>query len=116
MSATFNVLIWIFYNLRALDDNRDLPKRKIILPESEDPNQLPLYPTTHMFIKNIECLSIRRKESDEEDLVFLFDKYEAELDQRKISKKVPASQRDEALDKHPDHPRVAEILASLNLK
>jgi hypothetical protein len=107
-----NVLIWFIHNLRALDDNRDLPKRKIALPD--DRNQLPFFPATHMFIKKIECLSIRQKPSDEEDLVFLFETFE--IDQKKISKKVPASQRDEALDRHSHNHQVAEILQSLNLK
>lgn len=108
----FNFLIRIFLNLRALDDNRDPPKGKIGLPD--DPNQLPFFPATHMFIKKIECLSVRHKDTDEADLLFLFDNFE--LDQKKISKKVTASQRDEALDKHPNNHRVAEILQSLNLR
>ena len=71
-----------------------------------------------MLIKKIRCLSVRRKESgaDEDDVVFLFENYASALDQKKISKKVPASQRDEALRNHPDNHRVAEILQSLNLK
>jgi hypothetical protein len=67
-----------------------------------------------MFIKKIECLSARHKTTDEDDLVFLFENFE--LDRKKISKKIPASQRDEALDKHPNKPRVVEILQSLDLK
>jgi hypothetical protein len=75
---------------------------------------LPFFPATHMFIKKIECLSVRCKESDESDLLFLFNHFE--LDQKKIIKKVPASQRDEALNKHLNNTQVAEILQSLNLK
>ena len=66
-----------------------------------------------MFIKKIECLSLRRKDTDEADLIFLSDNFE--LDQKKIRKKVPASQRDGALEMHPNNHRVAEILQSLNL-
>jgi len=91
---------------------QDLPKRRITLPD--DRNQLPFFPATHMFIKKIECLSIRQKPSDEEDLVFLFETFE--IDQKKISKKVPASQRDKALDRHSHNHQVAEILQSLILK
>jgi hypothetical protein len=79
-----------------------------------DLNHLPFFPATHMFIKKIECLSVRHKDSDEEDLVFLFQNYV--LDQKKISKKVPASQRDQAVSYHSDNYRVVEILQSLNLK
>lgn len=67
-----------------------------------------------MFIKKIECLSLRHKLSDELDLIFLYEN--SELDQKKIGKKVPASQRDEAIDKHTNNPRVVEILQSLDLK
>lgn len=109
MSITLNNVLIVTY---ALDDNRDPPKGKIEL--ADDPNQLPFFPATHMFIKKIECLSVRHKISDEADLEFLFDNFE--LDQKKISKKVPVSQRDEALDKHPNNNRVVEILLSLNLK
>ena len=84
-----NVLIGILHNSHIVDDNRDPPKGKIGLPD--DPNQLPFFPAMHMFIKKIECLSVQYKESDEADIIFLFDNFE--LDQKKISKKVPASQR-----------------------
>jgi len=75
---------------------QDLPKGSINL--SDDPNQLPFFTAMHMFIKKIECLAVRKKESDREDLIFLFDNFP--LDQGKINKKVLASQRDEALEKH----------------
>ncbi|KIM35676.1 hypothetical protein M413DRAFT_326758 [Hebeloma cylindrosporum] len=90
----------------------DPPKGKLVIPD--DPNELPFFPATHMFIKKIKCLSVRQKETDEEDLVFLFENYA--LDQQKISKKVAASQRDEALRRHGNNDRVAEILQSLDLQ
>lgn len=67
-----------------------------------------------MFIKKIECLAVRRKPSDEEDLTYLFDNYTPDLG--KINRKVPASQRDAALEKHGNNARVVEILGSLEVK
>jgi len=101
-----------FISYTLLNNNRDLPKGSITL--SDDPNQLPFFPTTHMFIKKIECLAVRRKDSDREDLIFLFENFP--LDQGKINKKVSASQRDAALENYGNSARVVEILGSLDIK
>jgi hypothetical protein len=67
-----------------------------------------------MFIKKIECLAVHYKPSNGEDLIYLFNNYT--LDLGKINRKVPASQRDAALEKHGNIARVAEILGSLDIK
>jgi hypothetical protein len=67
-----------------------------------------------MFIKKVECLAVRKKDTDREDLVWLFDNFP--LDRGKINRKVPASQRDMALEKHGNSARLVEILGSLYIK
>lgn len=95
-----------------LNNNRDLPKGSITL--SDDSNQLPFFPTMHMFIKKIECLAMQRKDSDWEDLIFLFENFP--LDQGKIKKKVSASQHDAALENFSNSARIVEILGLLDIK
>jgi hypothetical protein len=101
-----------FTTYTLLNNDRDIPKGSITL--SDDPNQLPFFPTTHMFIKKIECLAVRKKDSDREDLIFLFENFP--LDWGKINKKVSASQRDAALDNYSNSARVVEILGSLDIR
>jgi hypothetical protein len=67
-----------------------------------------------MFIKKIECLAVHYKPSNGEYLIYLFNNYT--LDLGKINRKVPASQRDAALEKHGNIAQVAEILGSLDIK
>ena len=95
-----------------MDDDRDLPKGSITI--DGDPNKLPFFTPTHLFIKQVECLAVRMKATDRADLIYLFDNFE--LDLAKIKKRVTASQRDEALAGHSSDTRVKEILASLDVK
>lgn len=94
-----------------LDNDRDLPKNLTTL--SDDPNKLPFFTPTHMFVKKVECLAVRLKDTDRADLIYLFDNFE--LNSAKIKKRVTMSQRDEALERHSNDSRVTEILASLDV-
>ncbi|KAI9451482.1 hypothetical protein F5148DRAFT_544894 [Russula earlei] len=88
------------------------PKGSVILPG--DPNNLPFLTAMHLFMSKIKCLAERNKPSDEDDLVYIFE--HTTLDWDKITSTVKASQRNEALARHGNHPRVVEILTALNLK
>ena len=95
-----------------LNYNRNLPKDSTTLVG--DPHQFPFFTATDMFIKKIECLAVRQKGTDEDDLMFLVDHFS--LDMARIYKKVPASYRNQALENHNHHARVVEILGSLDIK
>jgi len=92
---------------------QDLPKESITL--AGDPYHLPFFTATHLFIKKVECLAVRQKVTDQQDLIFLFDN--VGLDMKMIGRKVSALRRDEALRRHGNNNRrVAEILKSLVIK
>lgn len=94
--------------------NRKLPKSSMQIPG--DPNNLPFFTVAHMFAKKVECLAVRHKPTDREDLVYLWDHFTSELHGEKIKKMVTAAQRDAALHNHKSDPRVLEILNSLEVE
>ncbi|KAG5643088.1 hypothetical protein DXG03_001584 [Asterophora parasitica] len=90
----------------------DLPKT---LDRSTDASHhLPIYTPTHMFIRTIQSLGLRSKESHRQDLVLLHDKFS--LDMAKVYRKVTPLQRDDALRNCLNNERAATILRGLNLR
>ncbi|KAF5379813.1 hypothetical protein D9615_005785 [Tricholomella constricta] len=81
---------------------------------SDDPNHLPFYTPTHMFIRTIRSLGIRSKESHRQDLVYLYNKFP--LDLAKVYRKVTHLERDEALRNCLNNEKAAAILNGLNLR
>lgn len=89
--------------------DRDLPRTLTTIPD--DPNHLPFYTPTQMFIRTIQCLSMRFKESDRQDLLYLHSKFS--IDMAKVNRKVTVVQRDDALQHCGNNEKAAAILNSL---
>lgn len=89
----------------------DIPKTLEYMPD--DPNHLPFYTPTHMFIRTIHSLAKHSKESHRQDLVYLYRKMR--LDSAKVYRKVTPMQRDAALANCGNNEKAAAILNGLNL-
>jgi hypothetical protein len=77
---------------------------------------LDFYPITHMFIRKIECLTTRRKRTDEEDLIFLWNTEDVDL--KKLKKKLPGEWLSTALEEYQKEGRnstVRDILQGIRL-
>lgn len=116
MGAKIFMHIRIFYSyfFFLIWADRKLPKNAIQIPS--DPDSLPFFPVTHMFVKKVECLAVRHKPTDWQDLVYLWDHFAAEFDLGKIKMLVTAEQRDTALGNHSVDSKVVQILRSLNVE
>jgi hypothetical protein len=67
-----------------------------------------------MFIRKVECLAVRGKRNDRQDLEFLFDNFP--LDMEKINKRVTVLWQNNARKRHYSHRRVVQILGLLDVK
>ncbi|GLB44773.1 hypothetical protein LshimejAT787_1801100 [Lyophyllum shimeji] len=90
----------------------DIPKALERIPD--DPNQLPFYSPTHMFIRTIHSLAQRSKESHRQDLVYLYRKMR--LDSGKVFRKVTPAQRDAALANCANNEKAAAVLSALKVQ
>ncbi|KAG5652608.1 hypothetical protein H0H81_004390 [Sphagnurus paluster] len=90
----------------------DLPRTLERIPG--DPNQLPFYTPTRLFIRTIQSLAVHSKESHRQDLVYLYNKFDINFG--KVYRKVTPEQRDLALYNCSNNEKAAAILNSLNLR
>ncbi|KAF8071529.1 hypothetical protein FPV67DRAFT_1778753 [Lyophyllum atratum] len=90
----------------------DIPKTLEYI--ADDPNHLPFYTPTHLFIRMIQSLAIHSKESHRQDLVYLYRKMP--LDSAKVYRKVTPMQRDAALANCANNEKAAAILNGLSLQ
>lgn len=87
-----------------------MPKRGMSITIQDQP--LPFLTTTHLLIEKIRTAGERYKDVDSRDIRFMFLHYEAQIDVRKVRKKLTRSEITAAV-KH--HPGLDDLLAGLGV-
>jgi len=69
----------------------------LVISDGAKPPSLPFLPPSHLYIKIIQNMSTRSMDSDRRDLLFLKEKFPAQLDMVKVNKTVTDAQRNQAI-------------------
>lgn len=91
-----------------------MPKKKVDIDTGGN-NVLPFLSTTNLFIEKVRSCGERSHDSDATDVCWIWTHLHADLDLRKIKKKLSGGEGAAAARNHSDKAGLLEVLAALKL-